>query len=111
MCKVKTWIKGFLGRLTKSQKAALMAIQELEKAIEDTFNQTHWRMGDGEIHHYPMEEVEKQTESSLKKIEELIKEYNLDNKLYLNCEKKAYLAGLKRKEYEWAAAFAKKHGL
>ncbi|MDP3015362.1 MAG: hypothetical protein Q8N28_03075 [bacterium] len=105
--KVETGVK----KAAKAAKAALMAIQALEEEIEEIPKRKH--VGDEYYSEISMEKAEEAIESKLNEINKLVAEYNLENEVYEECRRKAeeiiYNAAISRKEYEWAAAFAKKH--
>ncbi len=61
------------------------------------------------------DEIEKKLlEEHLTKVDNLVAEHNLENTLSLKFKKemldKMYARATGRRQYEWAAAFAKRHG-
>lgn len=111
---------GWKGAKSKSQEAALARIKQLNEDLKGATEDARptYDLGTevtGWTKLYSMLDLEEKFEKSLKEVEALIKEHALDDSVLLEFKKEAaekiYSEGMQRKEYEWAAAFAKKHGL
>lgn len=97
---------------TRTQKAALKAAGDLEKTLKKMMVS---RKSNPNCPRHPMGEVEESFEHSLRKIDELTAQYSLDDTISFGFKKrmvdKIYARAIKRKEYEWAASFAKKYSI
>ncbi|HHT9120003.1 MAG TPA: hypothetical protein ACFYD3_05620 [Candidatus Hypogeohydataceae bacterium YC41] len=92
---------------SKAQEAALRAVERLRGELLSKIRSAR-KVED-------FEKIDKELfEEHLKKVDNLVAEHSLENTLSLKFKKEMldemYAQATKMRQYEWAAAFAKRHG-
>ncbi len=97
---------------SKSQEAALLAVKALQVELTAMIRARDHRNRQ-DICYYSMEEIEGRLKTCLEEVDKIDKEHDLNDTIPLEFKKEAtekiYAAAMERRDYKWAASFAKKY--